>query len=154
MRADLGFEFKDQTLNNLIKLFKIQPPTARVGILGTSPRANGKSTNTKIGIKHEFGDGNLPQRSFLRVPIADNLENYLVKAGAFDKRTTIKDAIKSRNLLPWVTKMAIMAVQIVNEAFDSGGFGKWKPSDMRFKKNHQTLVETQQLRNSVTWDVK
>ncbi len=56
------------------------------------------------------------------------------------------------NLL--VKKVAVVAEGIVAEAFDTGGFGQWPPSDMTHKKVHQTLVETQQLRNSITSEVK
>ncbi len=50
-------------------------------------------------------------------------------------------------------RIAIVALDVVLGAFATGGYGKWKPSNMEHKKVHMTLVETQQLRNSVTEEV-
>ena len=81
------------------------------------------------------------------------LDNALKNAGAYDKQV-IKDIIIAGSPKPWVDKMTITAFSIVKESFDTGGYGKWKQSIMKFKKTKQTLVETQQLRNAITWDVK
>jgi len=110
-------------------------------------------TNAAIGAAHEFGTSKLPQRSFLRVPLADHLPKEVVDAGLLDKDVVL-DVIKSKSVVPWLKKVMILCEGIVSDAFDTGGFGKWKPSNMENKKNKQTLVETQQLRNSITSEVK
>lgn len=144
-------------LDQLLKALKGRPPVARVGILGADPRtanSHGKApSNAEIGAAHEFGTTVLPQRSFLRVPLSDQLQKAMENSGALDKNA-MAQVIKQGTVLPWITKIAKLAEGIVSDAFDSGGFGKWKPSDMTYKKNHQTLVETQQLRNSITSEVK
>ncbi len=145
-------ELKIAGLEKLLKALKGKPPVARIGILGKSARSDGKANNAVIGAAHEFGTSRLPQRSFLRIPISDNLSKALESSGAFDK-DALKDVLKLGTLTPWVKKMAIVAEGIVAEAFATGGFGKWTPSDMRNKKNHQTLVETNQLRESITSEV-
>jgi phage gpG-like protein len=68
-------------------------------------------------------------------------------------KDVLNDVLKSGTFTPWLKKVAVLAEGIVADAFASGGFGKWPPSDMTHKKNHQTLVETQQLRNSITSEV-
>lgn len=151
-------KFTTKKLDQVLKAFKGRIPTAKVGIIGANNRETASSktpNNATIGAAHEFGSPkrDLPQRSFLRVPIADNLENYLEKSGAFDKNV-VTELIKAGSLTPWMKKVAVVGKQIVLEAFDTGGFGKWKPSVMTDKKNKQTLVETQQLRNSITEEVK
>lgn len=149
----------DVTLNvaNLDKLLKAlgqKQPVARVGILGTKNSRTGKvNSNATVGAAHEFGTSTLPQRSFLRVPITDNLQHECESAGAFDK-DTLKAVIAQGTVIPWLKKIALIAEGIVIGAFDTGGYGKWKPSNMTHKKNKQTLVETQQLRNSITSEVK
>lgn len=147
-------DLKLDGLEKLLKTLKAKPPTARVGILGSQAR-NGDTglTNAEVGAFHEFGTARLPQRSFLRIPISENLNKYLSRSGAFDK-DTFKEVMATGSILPWLKKVAAVAEQIVAEAFDTGGFGKWPPSDMRHKTNKQTLVETQQLRNAVTSEVK
>lgn len=146
-------------LQKIMKAIKERPPIARVGILGNhASRSDGTEgpNNATIGAWHEFGTRDLPVRSFLRVPISENLQKELAKSGAF-KPDSLKEVIKQKSLKPWVEKMAVMAEGIVADAFDSGGFGKWpalKPETMARKKVKQLLVETQQLRNSITSEVK
>lgn len=142
-------------LDKLLKALKAKLPVVKIGVLGNSGRSGSKKqpTNAQIGVWHEFGTKNLPQRSFLRVPLADNLAKELESSGALDE-STFKEVIKEGTIIPWMKKVAVLAEGIVAEAFATGGFGKWKPSDMRHKKNHQTLVETQQLRDSITSEVK
>lgn len=148
-------------LDQLLKALKAKPPIARVGILGSqnavhttdgSSSAEGL-TNAEIGAIHEFGLGNNPQRSFLRIPISENLQKSMKASGAFDKEV-LAGVIASGTVIPWVKKVAIIAEAIVAQAFDTGGFGAWPASNMAGKKNHQTLVETQQLRNSITSEVE
>ncbi len=142
-------------LEKLLKALKAKPPRARIGILGAGARTDPESkgaTNAEIGTFHEFGTSKLPVRSFLRMPIITQMQKEMEKSGAFDKDTA-NEVVKSGTVIPWVKKMAILAEGIVADAFDTGGFGTWVPSNMRFKTVHQTLIETQQLRNSVTSEV-
>lgn len=145
-------------LDKLIKALKAVPPQIRVGILGdksarTTPTSKQAPTNATIGAAHEFGTSKLRQRSFLRVPISEHLAAKMENSGALDK-DVLAAVIASGTIVPWAQKIAVLAEGIVAEAFDTGGFGKWKPSDMSKKKNSQTLIETQQLRNSITSEVK
>ncbi len=145
-------------LDKLLKALKAKPPVARVGILGgknqRTETGHGQAgqTNAEIGASHEFGTSKLPQRSFLRIPISDNLQKYMEQSGALDKET-LKAVVASGTVVPWVKTVAVLAERIVADAFDSGGFGKWRPSNMAHKKVQQTLIESQQLRNSITSEV-
>lgn len=153
-------------LDALVKAMSAPAPVVRVGILGqksvrqseggaedSKAGKEGELNNAEIGVFHEFGTEKMPMRSFLRVPIAEHLEKRMESSGALDK-DVLKETIASKTLLPYMKKVAVLAEGIVTDAFDTGGFGKWAPSDMSQKANHQTLVETQQLRNSITSDVK
>ena len=66
----------------------------------------------------------------------------------------LERVIEEGSIQAWIEKVGIVGVETVLEAFATGGFGQCKPSNMDHKKNKQTLVETQQLRNSITSDVK
>ena len=142
-------------LDGLFKALTSQVTSAKVGILGskTIRPEEGATTNAEVGASHEYGTSKLPQRSFLRMPLNENLQFYLEKSGQFDNQT-LKEVLKNRDLVPWVKKIAVIAENVVQDAFDSQGFGKWPASDMTNKKNHQTLIETQQLRNSITSEVE
>lgn len=132
---------------------KRRPPLIRVGILGAKPREDGGPTNAQVGAAHEFGTTKLPVRSFLRVPLAEHLGEYLEAAGAVSPEA-FAQIIAAGSFVPWAKKVGIVAENVVADAFDTGGFGKWPPSDMTHKKVARTLVETAQLRNSITSEVK
>lgn len=148
-------------LDRLLKALKdSSKPYIRVGILGSDATTahtdeDGKSglTNAEIGAIHEFGSENHPVRSFLRMPLSTYLSENLGSAGAFTKET-MQQVIAEGTIDPWLEKVKIIAEETVAEAFDTGGFGEWPASDMEKKKVHQTLVETQQLRNSITAVIK
>ena len=142
---------KMDKLQSFLKALKVKPK-ARIGILGSKNARSGNLTNAVIGAAHEFGTSTLPQRSFLRVPIEDHIDARLQQSKMFDE-AAIKKVLQEKSLVPWVTRAAIVAQAIVADAFNTGGFGKWQPSNMERKKVHQTLVETQQLRNSITYEV-
>lgn len=149
--------FEIKGLEQLIKALKAQPPKAKLGILGSSARtANGKKgpSNAMIGAAHEFGTTTIEQRSFLRMPLTEELNAELERAGAFDERV-MKDVIKQGSVIPWLTKIAIVAKNIVLDAFDTGGFGKWPAwKNPNYENNTgKLLVDTQQLRNSIEYEV-
>lgn len=150
-------------LDKLLKALKqSKPPVARVGLLGSKGSAihgakAGAPTNAEIGAAHEFGSiaRGLPMRSFLRVPIADNLQKRMESSGALDK-DVLAQVIKLGDLKPWLEKVAVLAEGISLEAFDTGGFGKWPPWRTKGYTNNtgQILVDTTQLRSAITSEVK
>lgn len=158
-----AFTINVKGLDQLLKALKAEPPIARIGILGTSGHREAKPgeklapTNAEIGAAHEFGSParGLPQRSFLRMPITDRLEKEMEASGALDK-DTLASVIEKGSVLPWIKKVAVTAEGIVADAFASGGFGKWPAwkSSNYSNKAGQLLVDTQQLRNSITSEVK
>ncbi len=152
-----------KNLDIFLKLLKESRMKVRVGILGGNasaahPNADGSPSglsNAEIGAIHEYGklsDPNFPVRSFIRMPINEKFYSALKSAGGLRKDVT-EEVFKTRELRPWLQKCGAIAVGVIQDAFNTGGFGKWKPSNMSRKRNHQTLVETQQLRNSITYEV-
>lgn len=154
--SDDSIELNTRGLDQLVKAMKGKGVTAKVGILGTKnvrSAKSGSTSNATIGAAHEFGTTKLPQRSFLRLPLQLELPEKLQAAGAFNK-DTIKEVVRTGTFRQWVEKIAIMAVSTVQEAFDTAGFGRWIASNMDRKKVKQTLVETGQLRDSITYEVR
>lgn len=151
-------------LDKVLKALKSKrPPVVRVGVLGNAaaqphPGADGLygnkiPTNAQVGAWHEFGTTKMPIRSFLRMPLTALLEKRLAQSGSFT-RDALQRVLSEGTLEPWCEKMGVVAVAIVNEAFQTEGFGIWPKSDMRRKKTKVTLTETTQLRNSITYEVK
>jgi hypothetical protein len=152
--SDDDTEFSVKGLEQLLKALKAKPAFARVGILGAQAKSSGKGpSNATIGAYHEFGTRNLPIRSFLRMPISLYLGKRLQKSEAFDKEV-LKRVIASGTIIPWLKLVAVVAEGLVLEAFDTGGFGHWKPSNFKYKHNAETLIETGQLMKSITSEVK
>lgn len=139
-------------LDQILAAFKGKLPVVKIGILGSSDGRSKGGSNAEIGMKHEFGIG-VPRRSFLRQPIIENLDAYLLKSKAFDKET-LAEVVRSHSVLPWLKKVGIVAESIVQDAFDTGGFGKWAPWSPGYSSNTgNLLVDTQQLRNSISSEV-
>ena len=152
MSDEIG-SFDNKGLLQLLKALKDSAPVARVGVLGGKDIRKNSDSNATIGMKHEFGQEGMPIRSFLRTPLIDQMQNALDKSNAFTEDVA-KDIIKQGSFTHWVRKLGMVAEEVIAEAFKTGGFGKWKPSNMFFKTVHQTLVETTQLRDSITSEVK
>lgn len=150
-------------LDELEGILRRQGITVKVGILGNAGPREGEGgsdqeedddaiDNAGIGLVHEFGTENIAQRSWLRMPLIEKFDKALKDAGAFNKKT-IDKVIREKSFETMAKKMGIVAEEVIQKAFDTGGFGKWKPSNFSLKKNNQTLVETQQLRDSVSSEV-
>lgn len=158
MSEDVEINLKP--LEQLLKALKGKQPTARVGILGGGgTRGSGTSettaTNATIGAAHEFGTSRIPQRSFLRIPISEQLDKSLMAGGDLDP-TLLAEVVKQGSVIPWLRRIAVIAEGIVAEAFETGGFGKWPSWKTKGYQNNtgQLLVDTAQLRNSITSEVK
>lgn len=149
---------KDEQLKKLLFILK-NPPKVRVGILGNkNARPDGKS-NATIGLKHEFGlydatiKQQLPVRSFLRMPLIEKLQDKLEESKGLFTQKVLKQCMEEKSLAPYLKNLGIVAERTIADAFHTGGFGKWKVSNMRFKTNHQTLVESGKLRDSISSEV-
>ena len=158
-----SIEINTKGLDALIKALG-KPPSVRVGIMGEkasaihevepgAPQPKKPLTNAQVGAFHELALDESRQRSFLRVPIMEHIDTELKKAGLLG-RENIKNLIATKSLFQIMELVGFVAEGIVMEAFSTGGFGKWKPSIMKYKKNKQTLLETTQLAQSVTSQVQ
>lgn len=151
--SDATVSLNMKGLDKLIRALGEKPPMIKVGILGSDSARDGQGpSNADIGAIHEFGKAGFPVRSFLRVPLMDELRPALERNRVLSKKS-MKEVLESGTIIPLFTTIAIIAEGVVLGAFDSGGYGKWPPSDMTHKKVHQTLVETTQLRDSITAEV-
>jgi|DEB0MinimDraft_6_1074348.scaffolds.fasta_scaffold20713_2 hypothetical protein len=124
---------------------------AKLGIFADkNARGDGALTNAEIGARHEFGviSEGLPRRSFLKDPIEIKRKELLATANKVIKANINKEggAEKIFELI------GIAGEAIVQEAFESGGFGTWQPlaqSTIDAKGSEQILIETSQLRKSI-----
>ena len=111
-------------LDKIYKALKNSKTSAKVGILGNKNH------------RHDGGS--------------------IEKSGMFSD-DMIKEIIKTGELTKYVEKVGIAGVSVVLQAFDSGGFGTWKSLNektLKYKKVKQILIETHQLRDSISYEVK
>lgn len=117
----------------------------------TDPLGVADSTsNVEIGFKHEFGVGSegVPQRSFLWVPLSGRLAKVIE-----ENRAGLEDTLVSEGPAAVANDLGLMGEGIVDEAFDTGGWGSWAPNSPKtvaIKGHGQPLIDTTQLRESVS----
>ena len=105
-----------------------------------------------IGAIHEYGLGAAPARSFLRLPFnvkKDELDSFMAKQ--FESLFYGKSVDQALGLV------GVKAVNIVQQAFASGGFGKWpdiQQQTKNAKNSSKILIDTATLKNNVTWVVR
>lgn len=127
----------------------------RVGILGEkAQRQNGdsKKNNAEIGEIHELGlCAGIPKRSFLKMPLEEKL---------FDKISSEKEnyynALKSGKMVKWFQAVGIWCEEIIDQAFETGGFGSWaanSPVTIKRKGSSKPLIDFGELRRSITSEV-
>jgi phage gpG-like protein len=108
-------------------------------------------TNAQIGTIHEFGSVSrgIPARSFLWMPLSLHLMDEVnKKASVINNHLNMADIFKCYQLL------GIIAENVVQEAFETGGFGHWqklKAATIARKGGSEAiLIDTAQLRKSIT----
>lgn len=126
-----------------------------VGILGASNgRISEELGNAELGAVHEFGvvDKNIPSRSFLRMPVIQELPGALK---ATNKATWQKIILK-KGIIGALGLLGSYALDVIHLAFETGGFGFWqalKARTIRRKGSSAILIDTAQMRQAITAEV-
>lgn len=122
-------------MDNLTKLMRSlkddKDKVIRVGIIGNTAHTNhgnGSSlTNAEIGTFHEFGGKggkHPPRRSFLSEPLSMKLD---VSKDKNLKKSAFKNLFKKGKTDTFLAELGTKAVQIIEGAFLTAGYGTWKP---------------------------
>ena len=105
-----------------------------------------------VGLIHEFGTDKIPRRSFLRMPFeVKSKEIEGVISSTFNK--VLEKGLDAEIALG---RIGAVASSIVEEAFQSGGFGNWKlleESTVKEKGNSDVLDDVGILKKSISWEV-
>jgi phage gpG-like protein len=128
----------------------------RVGVLGAkTERPDGDGmTNAEIGLIHLFGsnEANIPPRDWLIAPIVENQRELVNSLSA----NSVQQAFKRGDYKGVMALIGIKAEELVQRAFETSGFGKWAPNSpvtIARKGSSKPLIDTSQLRRSVSSDV-
>jgi phage gpG-like protein len=155
MKANIKIKYDIKELNELNKTFNDRK-IVKIGILGNKNNRKDKGlTNSMIGSIHEFGsfEKNIPRRSFLK-------DTFDIKINEFISKTKdiISKNIKKKNAMKIIfSQVGIFGEILIQNAFETDGFGKWKPLSKKTierKKSEKILVDTAQLRKSITSKVE
>lgn len=132
----------------LVKRVKT-PGTVDVGIIDAGQHASGDATVAQIGMWNEFGTERIPERSFFRSTVQEeekhivSLQRKLLKSISDGKITTDKALALLGEFLSDKIRRKIVAL---NEPPNA-------PSTIKAKGSSNPLVDTGQLKNSVTYEV-
>lgn len=109
-------------------------------------------TVIRVGAIHEYGRGNNPVRSFLRVPF--NIKRKELAKAIEKQFELVGDGLPVMTALG---RIGAVATNISKDAFISQGYGTWPDITADTKKekgSSQVLIDTGTLRNSITWAVE
>ncbi len=102
----------------------------QVGIFGSKAARKGDSemkgmTNAEIGLIHEMGSRsrNIPRRSFLWDTFKDHGKDLLPVL-----KKDCEELFKSGKVDEYLKRVGIAAVNLVQEAFETSGWGSWAPN--------------------------
>lgn len=143
-------------LSGLEELKKKLPKNmyAKVGILSADNAREGKFGNAELGLIQEVGSfsRNIPARSWLMMPLTERKKD-IVK---FLQSKKAKDLVENADFETLLTLIGFKAEEIIDEAFTSSGFGKWKPNSpvtIKRKGSSRPLIDTSELRRAVSSEV-
>jgi len=142
-------QFKKNVLNT---------KTVVVGVLGSNAdKTHGESstTNAEIALTHEMGSfsNKIPRRSFLKDPIDFRINRIIDKTQELINKYITEQGGAEKIL----TLIGLEGEAIVQEAFETSGYGQWSslsPSTIEAKKSSAILIDTSQLRSSVTSETR
>ena len=129
---------------------------AVIGVIGKDTHTDKETGKTidmaSLAIVHEFGsdDGHIPERSFLRSSLVENKETYK-KQLAFFLRQALRGGISHLDVLD---KLGAVAAGGAQNKILNGPFKPLKEITIKRKGSSKPLIDTGQLLQSITWDVK
>lgn len=128
----------------------------RVGIIGSKAGQvhEGGITNAVLGLIQMFGSlsRGIPSRDFLLMPLMLKKREIIQSFGAGSMRA----AFANGNYKRMFELLGVKAEEIVQEGFETSGFGKWKKnadSTIRQKGSSRPLIRWGEFRRSITSDV-
>ena len=134
------------------KIAELKGLSVVVGVTAKSNARSDEITNADLAMIHEFGSPahNIPERSFLREPLINNAEAVANLAkNAIGK--FIAGEISLETALGYVGEEA---KGISKAAVADGISPALKPATIKRRKSSKPLIDTGQLLNSITYEVR
>lgn len=140
---------KDHGADALVKVMKsIEQTTLRVGVI-EGDAAHGQTTVGEVATYQEFGTENIPARSFIRAWYDENVtQNRLAM------RAVLRQVTMGKITLPQAFgQLGSLFVAQIQKRIVAGIPPELKESTIRAKGSSVPLVDTGQLKASITYEV-
>lgn len=147
---------RDRGAAALARRLRVEGSRVRVGVLDDAPKEEGEGRSggdlslLEVAALHEFGGGNVPQRSFIRAGVDENLPEirkvqHALAVQVFKGSTTLPVALDRLG-----AKVAALLQNRIARGIDPPNAA----STVARKGSSKPLVDTGQLRASITWKVE
>lgn len=136
----------------LERIAALGDPKVYIGIPSSTNARQGASNNATIAAVHEMGapSRGIPARPFLIPTMQNNADKYtMLMAQGF--RNALQDKEKAAEVYE---KIGLVASSDVKDYIVSGQFVPLKQSTIDRKGSSKPLIDTGELRNSISYEVK
>lgn len=154
-KIKIDTEKLDKLIRSLTKKSYIE-----IGVLEGGTHGDSDKSTAYIGSVHEFGTdragrGNkvvIPARSFLKMPLekkAKTIQKFAEK--------NLEEDLANGDILKILNRMGVGSVSVVQEAFETGGFGEWPDIEEATKKQKgrsAILIDEALLKKSITYKIR
>ncbi len=155
--AEMGSPVRDidrgfKRIKRLLAKASRRGPAVGVGVQAAEAKADHNGiTNAELAAVHEFGKGNVPERSFLRSTFDENLKDYDRELESIAKRTYDGSTRLEGDLLLLGESMRSDVIQKIRSSIPP----PLKPETVARKKGETTpLIDTGQLINALSVEVR
>ena len=108
------------------------------------------------------GDGyiHIPPRSFLQMPLTKKnavINELRKQLGGLQKEDIAEYILRKNDFMTLAVMLGASAVEVVNQAFETHGFGEWQPDSpltIPMKGSANPLQDTGELQKKITFEVE
>ena len=125
------------------------PGTVNVGIIDAGIHGEGPYTTAQIGFVHEFGAGNIPERSFIRSTLHTDRKEFL----ALSKKLLKEVASGNMTMDQALGLLGELGRDKISQKIVKISSPPNSPATITAKGSSNPLVDTGQLKNSITWEI-
>jgi hypothetical protein len=135
-------------VEGLVKRVKT-PGTVDVGIIDAGTHVDGDLTVASIGFIHEFGTEDIPERSFMRSTLREKKKEIIT----LQKQLLRKIVNGSSNTVKALGLLGEVMADFISQKITTLKTPPNAPGTIIAKGSSNPLVDTGQLRNSITYEV-
>lgn len=123
-----------------------------IGVTQKSDKRSDGMNNATLAMIHEFGSPkhNIAERSFLRVPLTQNQAKITTLA----KEQVYNALSNETSVIRPLEEIGVFSSNLCKMAITDGLTLALKPATIKRKKSSKPLIDTGNLLNSITWEIR